>query len=245
MKATGWDNRRRMETRADRCYVVTGPFRSGTSLVARLIATLGADPGPTGELFEPSEWNPAGYLQRPDITAFNKRLIAKAGGHDGEPPAAERIEASASAVDFTSLESGWMRQPGDVVVKDPRFSFTLKAWLRHGAFLGKDVRLVITSRETDDMVRSALSHYDVRHYCGNSVEGARTTLAAYAEAAERTAEATGLPCLRLSYALLDREPKEAVRTLAEFMEISTPGRIAAACRACDSGRSRALGPEEL
>lgn len=234
-----------METRADRCYVVTGPFRSGTSLVTRLIAALGADPGPAGELFEPSEWNPAGYLQRPDITAFNKRLIAAAGGHDGEPPEAHRVAESADPEAFSSLESRWMRQPGDIVIKDPRFSFTLRAWLKHGAFHGKEVRLVITSREMDDMVRSALSHYDVRHYCGNSVKGARKTLSAYAEAAEGLAAATSLPCLRLPYALLDREPKKAVRALAEFMEVTAPDRMAEAFAACDSGRSRALGPEEL
>lgn len=234
-----------MQPRADRCYVVTGPFRSGTSLVTRLIATLGADPGPTDELFEPSEWNPAGYLQRPDITAFNKRLIESAGGHDGDPPSAERILESATREDFSGLPAGWMGRPGDIVIKDPRFSFTLRSWLKHGAFHGKDVRLVITSREMDDMVRSALSHYDVRHYCGNSVKGARKTLSAYAAAAESGAAATALPCLRLPYAMLDRRPKEAVRALAEFMEVSAAGLIAAAEAACDSGRSRAYGPEEL
>jgi LPS sulfotransferase NodH len=233
-----------MPATSDPCFVVTGPFRSGTSLVARLLGTLGAFAGPTEDLYEPSDWNPAGYIQRPDITAFNKRLIAQAGGHDGDPGAPEAIAAAASIQDFASLDLSWMRRPGPVVVKDPRFCFTLLTWLRHGAFGDRNVRLVITSRQPADMIRSALSHYDVKHYCGNTPEGAQRTLAAYEAGADWHAAHAGLPALAMHYAMLDREPAQAVETLAAFMGVADPGAIAAAKAACGRGRSQAGGKEE-
>lgn len=226
------------------CFVVTGPFRSGTSLVARLLGTLGASPGPAEELYEPSDWNPAGYIQRPDITAFNKRLIAQAGGHDGDPGAPEAIAAVASARDFAALDLGWMRGPGPVVVKDPRFSFTLLTWLRRQAFGDREVRLVVTSRQPADMIRSALSHYDVKHYCGNTPEGARRTLDAYGAGADWHAAHAGLAVLAVRYETLDQEPARAVDALAAFMGVTDPGAIAAAKMACDRGRSQAGGMEE-
>jgi len=228
----------------DPCFVVTGPFRSGTSLVARLLGTLGASAGPTEELYEPSDWNPAGYIQRPDITAFNKRLIAQAGGHDGEPGTPEAIAAAAGVRDFAALDLGWMRGPGPMVVKDPRFCFTLLTWLRLQAFGDREVRLVMTSRQPADMIRSALSHYDVKHYCGNTPEGARRTLDAYAGGAEWHAAHAGLAVLTVRYETLDQEPALAVETLAAFMGVTDPGTITAAKAACGRGRSQAGGKEE-
>ena len=225
--------------RSERCYVVLGPFRSGTSLVTRLTNTLGAYAGPAHELYEPSEWNPAGYIQRPDITAFNKWLIAAAGGSDGTPGTPEAIAATAQSTDFDSLDLDWIRCPGSIVVKDPRFSFTLLAWLRHGAFADRDVRLILTDREPAGMIRSALSHYDVKHYCGNTTEGARQTLAAYSAGAEWHVDATGLPCLRVDYETLDQRPEQAVEELAEFMDISDAELVARARAVCTLGRSRA------
>jgi LPS sulfotransferase NodH len=221
-----------------RCHVVLGPFRSGTSLVARLLATLGADAGPPEELFEPSEWNPAGYIQRPDITAFNKALLVAAGGTDGAPPSAEAIAAAANPEMFAGLDLRWLRAAPVSVIKDPRFCFTLLAWLRHGAFGDRDVRLVLTSRAAPEMIRSALSHYDVKHYCGNTPEGARRTLAAYAAGAEWHAINLDRPVMRLTYEMLDRQPAVAVEEIAAFMEVSDAGRIQAAKEACARGRSR-------
>ena len=233
-----------MPATPDPCFVVTGPFRSGTSLVARLLSTLGAFAGPAEDLYEASDWNPAGYIQRPDITAFNKRLIAQAGGHDGDPGMPEAIAAAASTRDFAALDLGWMRRPGPVIVKDPRFCFTLLTWLRLDAFGGRDVRLVITSRQPADMIRSALSHYDVKHYCGNTPEGARQTLAAYAAGADWHVAHAGLPALAMRYEMLDREPAHAVETLAAFMGVTDPAARAAAKAACGRGRSQAGGKEE-
>lgn len=226
------------------CYVVLGPFRSGTSLVARLAATLGADAGPPEELFEPSEWNPAGYIQRPDITAFNKALLVAGGGDDGAPPSAEAVADAATPATFAGLDRRWLLTAPCAVVKDPRFCFTLLAWLRHGAFGDRDVRLILTSRDAPEMIRSALSHYDVKHYCGNSPEGARRTLAAYAASAEWHAIHLGRPVLRLAYELLDRRPEVAVEELAAFMEVADAGRIAAAKEACVRGRSQVGRPPE-
>ena len=140
---------------------------------------------------------------------------------------------------FHSLDLDWIRCPGSIAAKDPRFSFTLLAWLRHGAFADRDVRLILTGREATGMIRSALSHYDVKHHCGNTTEGARQTLAAYSAGAEWHVDATGLPCLRVDYETLDQRPEQAVEELAEFMDISDAELVARARAVCAPGRSRA------
>ena len=55
--------------------VVTGVHRSGTSLVAMLMAGMGVDFGPHEAFYPGDEWNPRGYFERRDVMDLNSRLI--------------------------------------------------------------------------------------------------------------------------------------------------------------------------
>ncbi len=221
-----------------RCYVVLGPFRSGTSLVSRVLSRLGADPGPVHQLYEPTEWNPKGYIQRPDVTAFNTSLIAAAGGTLSRPPLPEQIARSSTPETFGALDLGWMRSARTTLLKDPRFCFTLLAWLHHGSFGGRDLRLVRVSRGLESNVDSALAHYDVKYYCGESRETARQVLAAYNEAAAWHLARLPVPGLHLVYEDLVTDIDRQVERLAAFMGITDPACLAAARGELGTGRSR-------
>lgn len=221
-----------------RCYVVLGPFRSGTSLVSRMLARLGADPGPVHQLYEPTDWNPKGYMQRPDVTAFNTSLIAAAGGTLSSPPLPEQIARTSTSETFGALDLGWMRSDPISLLKDPRFCFTLLAWLRHGVFAGRELRLLRMSRGLAANVDSALAHYDVKHYCGNSPETARRVLAAYDEAAAWHLDRLPVPGLHLVYEELVTDTDRQVDRLAAFMGVTDPACLAAARAEVGTGRSR-------
>ena len=221
-----------------RCYVVLGPFRSGTSLVARVLSRLGADPGPVHQLYEPTDWNPRGYIQRPDVTAFNTGLIVAAGGTLSRPPLPEQIARSSTPEAFGALDLGWMVSAPITLLKDPRFSITLLAWLRHGAFGGRDVRLLRISRGLEANVDSALAHYDVKHYCGKSPETARQVLAAYDEAAAWHLARLPVPGLHLVYEDLVTDTGRQVDRLAAFMGVTDPACLAEARDEVGTGRSR-------
>ncbi len=165
--------------------VITGPGRSGTSLLARLYGELGFDPG--------GRWEPrvsAGFEDR-DIVTVNLELARamgvsikeRRGGRtlralgvavratDGRvPPRIRRPVANAvdalryfrstpDLMDWSSVD-GVAERYGErlralakerAVVKDPRFCFTLRAWMAAGASIEA---VVFTIRPLDAMADS-------------------------------------------------------------------------------------------
>jgi hypothetical protein len=175
--------------------IITGPGRSGTSVLARLYQELGFDPG--------GNWNPdvrAG-LEHGKFWRLNNEIATAAGItmlHPAKPAAPEPKVAPpppptgyrrivrggrrrlAKALSPAPLQSGtprparpsrvlladWDRVPAvidkyhdrmvrlskeTVVVKDPRFMFTLPLWLAAGAQIE---HVTITVRPMADMVAS-------------------------------------------------------------------------------------------
>ncbi len=219
-------------------YIVLGPYRSGTSLASRLVHQLGASPGPESELYEATEWNPSGYIQRPDITAFNTQLITSAGGTLTEPPSPEEIAQRADATVFNALNLKWSHAQPAVLAKDPRFCFTLLTWVRQGVFAHYNLALIRISRDTQQAASSALAHYDVKHYCENSFETAQKVIARYNQAAQWHVENLGVPSHSIAYETLIAEPEAEVARLAKFMGTADPKIIASALAATLEGKSR-------
>lgn len=131
--------------------VVTGPPRSGTSLVCNLLQGLGCDFGPEEKLIPGNRWNELGYFENTDIVAMNHQLIL-GSWVDSEPWTVSvwpdsRIERLRRLVvlalgratmtqrniqrrsrkKYERLEA-LQAQYADCTVKDPRFCFTLPAW---------------------------------------------------------------------------------------------------------------------
>lgn len=221
-------------------FVILGPYRSGTSLVSRLVQALGASPGPTEALYEPSDWNPSGYVQRPDVTALNTRLIAAAGGDLAEPPEPDTIADAVDGVDFQGLDLTWTETVDRWLVKDPRFCFTLQAWIRHGVFGTRRLSLVRVARGVEPAAQSALAHYDVQRYCRHSLDVAREMVVRYDRAAAWHCDSLrhSVQSLTVSYEALVADPAPTVRALATFMDVEDPERIEAALVAVEHGVSR-------
>jgi len=219
-------------------YIVLGPYRSGTSLISRIIQKLGANPGPEGELYEPTDWNPCGYIQRPDITAFNTKLITDAGGSLSEPPTPEVIAERTNPEVFKSLNLDWTLKLRNPLIKDPRFCFTLLSWIRGGIFAKHSLSLIRISRDLDSTAASALAHYDVKNYCGNSLSTAKKVISTYEAAASWHEKNIDAPCHHVKYETLIANPTEEIKRLAEFMNVKDTKLIQSAIEASLEGKSR-------
>jgi hypothetical protein len=221
------------------CFVI-GPYRSGTSMVSRVLGELGFWPGITDELFPPTDWNPGGYIQRPDVTAFNTWLIEKSGGTLNSPGHPDFITESISAEDFEHIDLGWVFKRDCVLIKDPRFCFTLAAWMAHSPVRGAQTRVVRVQRNIEDTADSALSHYDVRHYCGPNRETAIAMLRGYDDAADWQCKKLGVDTFTVIYEELVADPAPVIEKLAQFMDCNDQVRIASALLSLNYGRSVAI-----
>lgn len=128
--------------------VITGPGRSGTSFLADLYRNLRFDPG--------GGWQDtirAGREQK-DVVAINSAIMEELN-----VPRAGRAEIGEQRWDSISEQaarySAQMRSIAEAweVVKDPRFTWTLRAWLEAGA---KIDHVVVTLRPIKDVVQSAV-----------------------------------------------------------------------------------------
>ncbi len=202
------------------------------------MATLGVSAGPEEALFEPSDWNPRGYFQRPDVTHFNKLLIESTGGSVSFPRDPETISAEVKSSVFGSIDLSWSECSPKFLVKDPRLCITLKTWLDHGMFGDAEIKLVRIRRELESTAKSCLRHYDVREYCLNSIVHANAILKFYNHWADWHCQTLGLPAAEIAFDDLVNNPEETITGLASFLGQSDAEMIKAAIEESALGRSR-------
>jgi hypothetical protein len=113
--------------------VILGMHRSGTSAVAGFLAKAGFFAGEEADLLAAAEDNPRGFFEREDVNALNDSFLAQAEGAWDRPPGREPLfgrasewqpEVGAMLADLASQAGG---RP--LVLKDPRISLLLPAWL--------------------------------------------------------------------------------------------------------------------
>ncbi|MGB2694972.1 MAG: sulfotransferase, partial [Dehalococcoidia bacterium] len=135
--------------------VVTGPGRSGTSAVARVLHESGLRMGT--EFSPPSEYNPVGFYEDMPVRELNEQIMADCGmdGLDRWPEredvrrAAEPYASAMAALAATGVD-GW---------KDPRFCITLEAWLPH---LAASPCVVVCLRSPEAFIHSVVSIFGLR-----------------------------------------------------------------------------------
>ena len=141
--------------------IVLGAGRSGTSLVAGLLADAGYHPG--DRLLPASEGNPTGYFEDLDVNALNDDLLAPLLPY-GDPPVPGHLSWLAALPPWATppatvaqrdrMRAHLARRP--ICLKDPRFVFTLSAWR---ALLPPDTGFVCVfrhpSRVADSVRREA------------------------------------------------------------------------------------------
>jgi hypothetical protein len=113
--------------------VILGMHRSGTSAVAGYLAKAGFFAGDEADLLDAAEDNPKGFFEREDVNALNDGFLAELDGAWDRPPGREAILTRApqwrpqAEEVLAHLASSSAGRP--LVLKDPRISLLLPAWL--------------------------------------------------------------------------------------------------------------------
>jgi hypothetical protein len=192
---------------AKQLIIVTGAGRSGTSAVARVFHESGCSMG--DELHEAGPSNPAGYYEDKWITWVNDGILAATGldrffGHATREQvlaAAERYRGDMQRI-ASEAGGGW---------KDPRFCWTLEAWL---PALEAPPKVVVCLRSPRAVADSA-----VRHYGQTSVYARRHIAFQWSRQYDRLLEVVreyGLEAICVEYEDLVGEPEATVEWLSRF-----------------------------
>lgn len=190
-----------------RCCVVLGVPRSGTSLVAGILHTLGIDMG-EGYLQPADANNPAGYFEDLRIQRLNKQITGIRYG-TGQPPDIDAEKKMA----YRDLAAECQRRPlwG---MKDPRLCFTLH-WVT--PYL-KDARLIVVRRDLKASAESMVLH-SINSYKGElrmEYDQAAALIETWHEAMEWQAAEFDGPKMSVGYKALLAEPMAWVRALNSF-----------------------------
>lgn len=189
--------------------IITGSGRSGTSAVARLIHQSGLSVG--HDLIAPDEGNAEGYYEERAIVAINEVILAGAGLHEWFATAsrddvlrAANAHADAMRALVATATPAW---------KDPRFSWTLEAWLAH---LPERPRVIVCLRSPVEVVASTARYFGL-----SGEEHTRAVEHIWRSEYERLLEVIAdhaLDAIAVEYSVLQDDPEAAVEPLARFVE---------------------------
>jgi len=152
--------------------LITGMQRSGTSLVSKLLATLGVSFGDPADHIPADRWNPGGYYEARSVMDANSRVIT------GLPRHASALTTWLSKIAYlrmparAAIASRALRQRPvitalgerfrDGAVKDPRFCLTLR-WWREWAPVG---HVVVCLRDPAAVVDSLRRRHCIPRWLG-------------------------------------------------------------------------------
>ena len=113
--------------------VILGMHRSGTSAVAGFLAQAGFFAGEESDLLEAAEDNPKGFFERTDVNELNDSFLAELDGAWDRPPGREVILDRAAEwrpqIEEILGRLAVQAAGRPLVLKDPRISLLLPAWL--------------------------------------------------------------------------------------------------------------------
>lgn len=152
---------RRRGPRGGSPVVVLGMHRAGTSLVARVLHSLGISMGP--EMLEGDWSNPDGFYEDLDFLQINKELLkAAGGGWCSGPITPATVEETGEAFEEQARELIRSRQedagPQLWGWKDPRTILT--SWFWH-PICPPTVSYVIVRRHPEDVVKSLVKVHNL------------------------------------------------------------------------------------
>ncbi len=189
--------------------IVTGCGRSGTSAVAGVLHGAGISMG--HDLIEADESNAEGYFEERQVVVANDAVLNAAGlGQWFASATRQEILAAAEAYLEPMAEIAAAATPG---WKDPRFSFTLEAWM---PLLPSRPRIVVCLRNPAEVVASTLRYYGL---AGDEAAGA--AMHTWREECGRLLEIIGdyrLDATCVEFTSLCETPELAVESLARFVE---------------------------
>jgi hypothetical protein len=187
--------------------LICGTGRSGTSAVARLLHEAGISVG--HELIPADEHNAEGYYEERQLVAVNEAILAAAELHDWF--------ATVSREQMLNVAHGFVPEMMALATnatpawKDPRFCWTLEAWLE---VLPGRPRVIVCLRSPAEVVASTMRYYGL-----TGDEARRAGEHVWRVQGERlleVIEAYSLDALSVEYASLIAEPDVAVEPIARF-----------------------------
>jgi hypothetical protein len=191
--------------------IITGAGRSGTSAVAKLVHNAGMSVG--RDLIPPDHGNADGYFEERAVVALNERILGACGLHEwfGTATRERVLDAAAPfAAEMTALAAN-----ATPAWKDPRFSWTLEAWLPH---FPQPPSIVICLRSPAEVVASTATYF--------AQAGAAVTRAAehlWVSQYERLLDVISVHALDavvVEYGLLQDDPERALAALADVSGLS-------------------------
>jgi hypothetical protein len=189
--------------------IVTGCGRSGTSAVARILHTSGLSVG--RDLIEADAGNAEGYFEERPVIALNEHILLAAGLHEpfANPSRADVLAASAPYGD----EMRQLAAAATPAWKDPRFCWTLEAWLDA---LPQAPRIIVCLRSPSEVVASTLAYYG---QAGDAPASAieHTWRSEYERLLEVIDEYR-LNAISIEFGELHRDPPAAVKGLERFLD---------------------------
>ena len=208
--------------------MVLGMHRSGTSVVTRMLASLGCDL--CGTVIDPQADNPLGYFEHKDVILIHEAFLRQSGRTWSDPgplPSAEfETRAAASARDRLAivLERDFHDKPL-WVVKDPRLSRLIPLWREPIDALGISPRIVMVVRSPFSVAESLFKRDGFRRekalllWLRHSLEAERNTRS-YERAVIHMEELEASPAAELNR-LVNRLGLEDEIDAARIDEIAT------------------------
>jgi hypothetical protein len=188
--------------------IVTGSGRSGTSAVARLLHESGLSVG--YDLVEADESNAEGYFEERSIIVINDHMLEDAGMREWFT-----VASRAELLEAARAQEGDMRmmlRAATPAWKDPRFCWTLEAWME---LMYTKPRVIVCLRSPSEVVASTLKYYgQVSEEAVRHVE--HRWLAEYARLLEIIGEYR-LDAVCVEFEALHRDPQQAIGPLERFL----------------------------
>jgi hypothetical protein len=189
-------------------FIVTGTGRSGTSAVARLLHEAGLSVG--RDLIPADEHNAEGYFEERPIIEANQAILNAAG--IGAPfTSATREQVIAAAQEYT----GYMVTAAATATpawKDPRFCWTLEAWL---PVLQRTPKIIVCLRNPAEVAESTM-----RYFGQAGEEPQRAVYFTWRAQYERLLNVIadhGLKAISVEYDALHGDPAGALQPLSRFV----------------------------
>ena len=188
--------------------IITGSGRSGTSAVARMVHESGLPVG--HDLVAADEGNAAGYYEERELINRNQWILNDAGlnrwfatATREEMLAAARPHHDAMRELLANATPAW---------KDPRFCWTLEAWME---LMPEKPRLVVCLRSPTEVVASAMKYYGQVTY-----EARRALEHVWLRHYDRLLEVIdgyALEAVCIEFAQLHRRPSRGIAVLERFL----------------------------
>lgn len=200
--------------RAQKTVVVLGAARSGTSVTAGILASLGVDMGPTGG---PDRSNPRGSFEDRDFADLHKEIFERAGGGKNywDPPSPESILALKD--EFASKIQDLSRRKSKVKTvwgwKHPRTMLTAELFLPYL----NDPHFVVVFRNPVGTAGSSVKHTEKYRDRVHFLEALKLTNFYYGEILKFFEKHPTLPKIFVAFEDVVADPLREARKLAEFL----------------------------